>query len=54
MARGMGLGRGGGRQRDFGASECYCPHCGYSEAHSRGRPCITKRCPECGSLMRGR
>ncbi|MFH1849393.1 MAG: DUF134 domain-containing protein [archaeon] len=45
---GQGRGRGYGR----GAPEtCRCSGCGEEIPHIRGQPCITRRCPKCGSMM---
>ena len=61
IGRGLRLGRGrvaGGRGRMGGplaagpGGICKCPKCGYEEAQIRGVPCMSKRCPKCGSLMR--
>jgi hypothetical protein len=52
-ARGAGLGYGGERQRDFGASICVCPECGHKERHTINQPCSKTRCPECGTPMFG-
>ena len=55
-----GRGRGGpGRGHAVGwagpATECVCPKCNHKEPKERGDPCITKKCPKCGTLMvRGR
>ena len=51
--RGQGIGVGGNRQGDGGASTCVCPSCGYSEPHDRGTPCTSKTCPECGASLQG-
>lgn len=45
-----GRGLGGGYGKGPGG-ECYCPNCGYKEAHQRGIPCFTKKCPKCESPM---
>jgi len=57
--RGLGLGRGraaGGRGRMGGfavgpGGVCKCPKCGYEEAQVIGQPCMSKKCPKCGTLM---
>src|SRR4030042_4267840 len=51
--RGLGMGVGGPRQGDGGASECTCPECGYTQVHERGIPCSEITCPECGAMMVG-
>ena len=51
---GGGFGRGGrrGLGGGFGPSgECVCSSCGYSEAHQRGIPCQSKKCPKCGANL---
>ena len=40
---GLGLGLGG---------TCDCIKCGYSEPHEIGSPCMLKKCPKCGGVMR--
>ena len=52
--RGMGLGRGGLRQGDGGATKCICPQCGYEVPHERGIPCREQKCPKCNILMIGK
>jgi len=47
---GIGRGRGGGFAQGPGG-ECLCPSCGYKEAHERGVPCYSKKCPKCGASM---
>jgi len=51
--RGKGRGVGGPRQGDGGTDICVCPNCGFKVKHIRGIPCVKKRCPKCGSRMRG-
>ncbi|MBN1374251.1 DUF5320 family protein [Candidatus Dojkabacteria bacterium] len=57
--RGAGRGRGLGRAKTGvgrglgGTKECTCPKCGYKEPHVRGTPCTQKKCPKCGTAMRG-
>jgi len=43
MGRGMGFGGP--------AMDCVCPGCGHKEQKIRGEPCISKKCPKCGTLM---
>lgn len=60
---GRGMGRGAGRalrtgnngkgKRQGGSKECECPKCGYKELHTKGIPCTEKKCPKCGTPMRG-
>lgn len=39
---------------DFGSKVCRCPKCGLIVPHKeRGRPCSSRKCPECGSNMKG-
>lgn len=52
--RGQGMGQGGGRQGDGGASTCVCPNCGATIPHQRGVPCVNIKCPECGTTMIGK
>ncbi len=47
----QGFGRGFGRRGLGPGGECYCPNCGYREPHQPGVPCITKKCPRCGTPM---
>jgi len=51
--RGFGRGRGGAGQGIGGPSSCICPKCGYIVPHTRGIPCTTLKCPECGSVLVG-
>jgi predicted Fe-Mo cluster-binding NifX family protein len=30
---------------------CVCTQCGHIEAHERGKPCLQKKCPQCGAVM---
>lgn len=30
---------------------CVCEHCGYSENHKRGMPCVQIKCPQCGAFL---
>lgn len=53
-ARGEGMGQGGPRQGDGGASVCVCPNCGETIAHERGTPCANIVCPKCGTQMVGK
>lgn len=57
--RGRGQGQGGKRPGRMGSSLaagptglCVCPQCGQTESHVRGVPCIERKCPKCGTLMR--
>ena len=50
--RGFGRGRGSGRGVR-GTDTCTCPKCGKKVPHTRGIPCSSVKCPECGTLMRG-
>lgn len=49
----IGRGRQVGGLRQGGKKECTCPSCGYKEPHTRGIPCTQKKCPKCGTLMKG-
>jgi len=55
--RSIGMGRerdkGMEGKRHGGSKECTCPKCGYKEPHTRGIPCSEKKCPKCGTLMKG-
>jgi len=51
--RGEGIGVGGLRQGDGGASKCICSSCGTAYKHERGVPCTETPCPVCGSVGRG-
>ena len=53
MARGEGIGIGGPRQGDFGASYCVCPKCGFRMEHKKGIPCNTYTCPNCKTKLVG-
>jgi len=51
-----GLGRRAGRpinRRANATKECVCPKCGHKEAQTRGIPCTERKCPECGTPLRG-
>lgn len=65
--RGRGQGQGQGQGRNTGpgtgpqgaggssaAGVCRCPSCGHEEPHERGVPCLNKKCPQCGEVLRGR
>jgi len=30
---------------------CICPKCGYEVEHTWSKPCNTKKCPKCGTIM---
>lgn len=46
--------RGTEDELEFGTKVCVCPECGKQVPHrDRGIPCSTKKCPECGSPMKG-
>lgn len=40
-------------RRNTGTKECTCPNCGYKEPSQRGIPCTEKKCPKCGTPMKG-
>jgi hypothetical protein len=47
-------GFGRGRNRDNGKKVCTCPECGHTEDYTRGVPCTQKKCPKCGTTMKGK
>ena len=51
--RGEGIGVGRERQGDGGADYCICPNCGYKETHKKGIPCSKRKCPKCGTPLKG-
>ena len=51
LGRGMGRGRGGGPFAAGPGGVCKCPKCGHEEPQIRGQPCMSKKCPKCGTLM---
>lgn len=57
MGRGLrrGIGAGGrGMGGGFAAGpggNCVCPKCGHTEPQIRGQPCMSKKCPKCGTPM---
>jgi hypothetical protein len=49
---GLGMGRGKGPGAGLGVGgNCVCPKCGSKKAHTRGVPCNTLKCPNCGTTM---
>jgi hypothetical protein len=44
---------GRGRGRGNPPKVCTCPQCGYKEDYVRGTPCTEKKCPKCGTTMKG-
>jgi hypothetical protein len=32
---------------------CYCPECGETLPHERGKPCTEQTCPKCGATLQG-
>ena len=50
FGRGTSRGLGGGLAPGPGG-ECICPNCNYKEPHQRAVPCLTKKCPRCGTSM---
>ena len=48
---GQGLGRMGGPFAVGPAGYCICPQCGQREPHERGVPCVTRKCPKCGTML---
>lgn len=44
----------GDEELEFGSKVCVCPKCGITVPHKeRGKPCSTRKCPECGTVMKG-
>jgi predicted Fe-Mo cluster-binding NifX family protein len=31
--------------------ECVCTQCGHTEVHEQGKPCLQKKCSQCGAVM---
>ena len=52
--RGTGKGKGNPPVGDGGASACVCPTCKYTKPHERGYPCVSVKCPKCGTQMIGK
>lgn len=50
---GRGRGKGIGQQSQNATKECTCPKCGHRELQLKGTPCTEKKCPKCGTLMKG-
>ncbi len=54
---GMGRGQDAGRGRMRGpfaagpGGVCKCTKCDYEEPQVRGQPCMSKKCPKCGTQM---
>ena len=47
-----GRGRLGGNQAGAGVGGyCVCSECGYRVKHTRGRPCMNRACPKCGTSL---
>ncbi len=44
---------GRGRGRGNPPKLCTCPECGHKEDYVRGTPCTEKKCPKCGTTMKG-
>jgi hypothetical protein len=50
--QGSGLGRGMGAAAGMGVGgNCVCPKCGSKISHTRGIPCNTLKCPNCGTTL---
>ncbi len=51
-AGGGGRGRMGGDKPGSGpGGNCVCTGCGTTVAHTRGVPCFSRKCPNCGARM---
>ena len=54
---GGGIGRGGGGGGRGGGTglgpggKCVCPSCGTTVPHKPGSPCVSVKCPKCGTSM---
>jgi len=53
MRRFLGRGTGRGLRRNNAKKVCTCPKCGYTSDYTRGIPCTEKKCPKCGTTMKG-
>ncbi len=54
MGGGMGRGRGGLNRNNFSlgsGGNCIGPNCGEKIVHQIANPCITLKCPKCGTSM---
>ena len=50
QGRGAGQGRRGGGGIGIGGN-CVCPSCSNTVPHQVGVPCISIKCPKCGTMM---
>ena len=48
---GQGLGRMDGEMQPGIDGFCICPNCGTKVKHQRAVPCVTVKCPQCGTMM---
>ena len=48
---GRGLGRMDGEMQPGTDGFCICPKCGTKVKHQRAVPCVTVKCPQCGTMM---
>lgn len=48
---GRGLGRMDGEIQPGIDGFCICPNCGTKVKHQRAVPCVTVKCPQCGTMM---
>jgi hypothetical protein len=42
---------GGDKAGSGPGGTCVCPSCGTTVSHTRGIPCMTRKCPKCGARM---
>lgn len=44
-------GQSGNKPGSGPEGDCVCPACGHRTPHQRGIPCMTIKCPKCGTTM---